>query len=114
MDIGSAVGRAAGISEQQILAISDFRSSTLFAPAEVAALELADAMARTPAEVSSELYAELQRHFDAAQLVELAAAISWEHHRARFNRVFEIQSDDFSEGAACVLPARGAGLRAAP
>jgi hypothetical protein len=35
-----------------------------------------------------------------------AAAIAWEHYRARFNRVFSMRSAGFSEGAFCVLPER--------
>jgi alkylhydroperoxidase family enzyme len=30
----------------------------------------------------------LRRHFNEAQLVELATAIAWENYRGRFNRVF--------------------------
>jgi len=63
-------------------------------------------MAETPANVSEELRQRLRAHFDEAQLVELAAAIAWEHYRARFNRVFDVQPAGFSEGAFCVLPER--------
>jgi alkylhydroperoxidase family enzyme len=63
-------------------------------------------MARTPADVPGALRARLRERFDEAQLVELAAAIAWEHHRARFNRAFGVQAAGFSEGAVCVLPER--------
>ena len=67
-------------------------------------LDLAVAMARTPADIPAELTARLREHFDEAQLVELAAALAWENYRARFNRVFGVRSAGFSEGAFCVLP----------
>jgi 4-carboxymuconolactone decarboxylase len=63
-------------------------------------------MARTPAEIPDDLIDRLRAEFDETQLVELAAAIAWEHYRARFNRVFRIQPAGFSEGAVCVLPER--------
>jgi alkylhydroperoxidase family enzyme len=106
MDIGSAVGRQKGVTEEQLMALAEHASSEVYTPAEKVALRLADAMAATPTVVSDELFAELRRHFDEPQLVELASAIAWEHNRARFNKVFDIQSDEFSEGAFCVIPAR--------
>ena len=42
-------------------------------------------------------------HFDDAQIVELAAAIAWEQFRSRFNRVFDVGSQDFSAGAFCPM-----------
>jgi len=63
-------------------------------------------MTRTPADVPRALVAALSAHFDEAQLVELAAAIAWENHRARFNRAFDVQAVGYSEGAACALPDR--------
>lgn len=69
-------------------------------------LDLAVAMAKTPTDISAELRSRLNEHFDEAQLVELAAAIAFEHYRARFNRVFGVQPAGFSEGAFCVLPER--------
>ena len=57
-------------------------------------------------DVDDELFAQLRRHFDFKQLEELASAIAWENYLARHNRVFGIESDGFSEGAYCPLPAR--------
>ena len=63
-------------------------------------------MAKTPTDVPADLVSRLRAQFDEAQLVELAAAIAWEHYRARFNRVFGVRSAGFSEGAFFVLPER--------
>lgn len=65
-----------------------------FAPAEVALLRMADAMADTPSNVSDELYAELRLHFSEEQLIELAASAAQENFRARYNRVFDVGSDN--------------------
>jgi alkylhydroperoxidase family enzyme len=63
-------------------------------------------MAKTPTDVPADLVARLREHLDEGQMVELAAAIAWEHYRARFNRVFGVRAAGFSGGAFCVLPQR--------
>ena len=63
-------------------------------------------MTKTPVEVPDELFAELRRHFDEAQLVELTAAVAWENYRARFNHAFGLEAQGFSQGAYCPLPER--------
>ncbi len=67
-------------------------------------LRLADAMTATPAAVSEQLFKELLGHFSERQLTELASALAWENYRARFNRVFLVESEQFSAGAYCPLP----------
>ncbi|WP_051579605.1 carboxymuconolactone decarboxylase family protein [Pseudonocardia acaciae] len=98
------MSRAHGVTEEQLRELSRFRESPAFSDVERAVLELATAMAATPATVPPELMIELRRHFDQAQLVELAASAAWENYRARFNRVFGVGPVGFSEGAVCVLP----------
>ena len=51
-------------------------------------------MANTPSNISDELYARLHDHFSDEQLLELGAQIAWENFRARYNRVFDVGSDD--------------------
>jgi hypothetical protein len=62
-------------------------------------------MSVSPADVSDDLFARLRRHFDAPALVELTASIAWENYRARFNRALRVESDGFSKGSVCALPA---------
>ncbi|MBV8063151.1 MAG: hypothetical protein JOY51_06120 [Nevskia sp.] len=94
-----------GVTEQQLRELSHYETSDAFAAGEKAALDLAVAMAKTPADISPELRAKLRTYFDEAQLVELAASAAWENYRARFNRAFDVQPSGFSEGAFCALPA---------
>jgi alkylhydroperoxidase family enzyme len=61
-------------------------------------------MAATPAVVGDELFAELQRHFTEAQLVELVSDLAMGNMRSRFNRAFLCRPAGFSEGAFCPLP----------
>ena len=57
-------------------------------------IELADAMATTPANISDDLYKRLRDQFSEEQLIELSAQIAFENFRARWNRVFDIGSDE--------------------
>jgi alkylhydroperoxidase family enzyme len=100
------VGRANGISAEQIANLNNYRSDVNFSDEERLVLEYADAMTRTPVEVSDALFARLRGRFAEAQLVELTSAIAWENYRARFDHAFGIEGENFTEGAVCALPVR--------
>lgn len=105
MDFGSAVSRAAGITEEELGAFGVWRErEDLFDADDRLVLELAERMTQAPAEVPDELFERLRERFTEAQLVELAATVAWENFVARFNRAFEIPSEGFADGAACRLP----------
>ena len=101
MDINSAVGRKAGLTEDKLLSVTssahapqnDFDFS-LFSEKERLVIELADTMADTPSNVSDDLYQRLSQQFSEEQLLELGAHIAFENYRARLNRVFDVESDD--------------------
>ena len=95
MDTNAVGSSKGGASAEKIEAVATFRQSDLFTPEERAALELAEAMTLTPVNVSDELYAQLSRLFSDVQLVELAATITMENERARFNRAFRVESQCF-------------------
>ncbi len=114
MDIGSAVGRAAGITETQLHDLPVYRESAAFSPLEKLVLDYAVEMTRTPMEVTDALFGALRGHFNEAQMVELTAAIAWENYRARFDHAFGIEAQGFSEGAYCALPERPAQAKASP
>ena len=104
MDINSAVGRKAGLTEEQLLELNNYKTSAAFDARERVALELADELVKTPANVSDDLYTRLLQQFSYPELVELAGTIAFENYRARFNRVFDIGSGGFSHGAVCAMP----------
>jgi 4-carboxymuconolactone decarboxylase len=101
------VGRKAGITEKQLMALPDFEDSAEFSCTEKLVLRYAAAMTATPMEVPAELFEALQAAFDERQLVELTSAIAWENYRARFNHAFGIESEGFYRGALCLLPQPG-------
>ena len=56
-------------------------------------IELADAMADTPSNISDDLYTRLRQEFSERQLLELGAHVAFENYRARYNRGFDVESD---------------------
>lgn len=93
MDINSAVGRKAGLTDQKLVAVVG-DDLTVFSDVERLVIELADAMAETPSNVSEDLYGRLRNQFSEEQLLELGAQIAFENFRARLNRVFDVESDE--------------------
>jgi len=99
VDINSAVGRDAGITDEQLEDLSTFETSLHFDRQEKAALRYAEGMTHTPADVSDAVFAEIQALFSTEQIVELTTAIALENFRARFNCALKIESDNL-----CMLP----------
>lgn len=81
------------MSDEKLLAVKG-DDLTAFNARERLVIELADAMAGTPANVSDDLYARLRQEFSEEQLMELSAQIAFENYRARWNRVFDVESDE--------------------
>ena len=93
MDINSAVGRKAGLSDEQLLAVRG-NDLGVFNDVERLVIELADAMVTAPANVSDDHYRRLRERFSEEQLLDLGARIAFENYRARLNRVFDVGSDE--------------------
>lgn len=81
------------MSDQKLLAVKG-DDLTAFSAKERLVIELADAMVGAPANVSDDLYARLRQEFSEEQLMELSAQIAFENYRARWNRVFDVGSDE--------------------
>jgi AhpD family alkylhydroperoxidase len=105
IDLGSQVARLAGLTDEQLLALSRYRDTDLFTELEKLVLDYATGMTRTPVEVPDSLFARLREHFDEAQLVELTSAIALENMRGRFNLALGVGAAGFSEGMVCAVPA---------
>ena len=99
MDINSAGGRDAGITDAQLEDLVSFETSAHFDRREKAALRYAEGMTLTPADVTDTAFEEIRALFSTEQIVELTAAIALENFRARFNCALKIESDGL-----CTLP----------
>jgi alkylhydroperoxidase family enzyme len=99
VDINSAGGRETGITDAQLEDLASFETSSNFDHREKTVLRFAQALTRTPAEVSDALFEDIRELFSTEQIVELTAAAALENYRARFNCAFKIESDGL-----CMLP----------
>ena len=87
------MGRKAGLSDDKLRAVLS-EDRTPFNDTERLLIELADAMIDTLADVSDDLYARLRKQFSEEQLMQLGAQIAFENYRARWNRIFNVESDN--------------------
>ncbi|MGI8863705.1 MAG: carboxymuconolactone decarboxylase family protein [Solirubrobacteraceae bacterium] len=104
LDFGSKLAQDAGVPADDLRDLSTWQSSSRFDRLDRLVLEYAEAMTRTPVEVSDELFDGLRAHFDERQIVELTMAIGLENLYARTNWAFGIEGEGFSEGMYCVRP----------
>jgi len=104
IDLGSQIARGLGFTDEELLAMADYRNASCFSDVEKLILDYATAVSRTPVEVGDQLFDALRAHFDTAQLVALTHIITLGNLRARFNLALDIGSSGFSAGRVCALP----------
>ena len=105
IDMGSAISRRWGLTDEEILALPRYQTSPLFSELDKLVLDYAVGMSRTPADVPDQLSGRLRQHLDDGQLVELTHHIALENMRGRFNLALGIGPAGFSDGMACAVPA---------
>jgi alkylhydroperoxidase family enzyme len=91
------VGRKAGLTDEKLRAVLG-DDLTFFNDTERLVIDLADALTGTPSNISDELYARLRNQFSEEQLMQLGAQIAFENYRARWNRLFNVESDNLQQG----------------
>jgi len=106
IDLGSAIARRWGLTDAELLALPEHRSSPLFSELDTLVLDYAVAMSSTPADVSDDLVESLRRRLGDARLVELTHHIALENMRGRFNLALGIGSAGLSDGMVCAVPVR--------
>jgi alkylhydroperoxidase family enzyme len=87
------VGRKAGLSDEKLRAVLG-EDLSQFNETELLVIELADAMADTPSNISDDLFERLRAKFSEEQLLQLGGQIAFENYRARLNRIFDVESDE--------------------
>ena len=105
VDLGSQICRNSGFSDEELLALPNYRTSDRFTEREKVALDFATAVMRTPVEMTDALFERAQQHFSNPQLVELTALLTLVN-LDRFNAAFGIGSAGYSDGMVCVAPDR--------
>ena len=106
LDFGSKLAQDSGIPAEDLRELSRWRDSERFGELDRLVLDYAEAMTRTPVEVSDECFGQLREHFDERQIVELTMAIGAENLYSRTNWALGIRGEDFSAGMYCVKPDR--------
>ena len=85
------MARRHGWSEDQIANLGDFEKRDDFTAAEKAALRLAEIMTSNPHDFDDTKWAELRKHFDEGEIIELSAAIGLFNYFNRFNDVLKME-----------------------
>jgi AhpD family alkylhydroperoxidase len=86
---GATHALKAGVTKAQIEALAEWNASTLFTPAQRAALAWTDAMTKD-IEVPDALHAELKRHFDDRKIVEITVLAGAYNMHTRVGRALKI------------------------
>ncbi|MDP9264178.1 MAG: hypothetical protein M3O85_07675 [Acidobacteriota bacterium] len=84
------MARRLGWSQEQLDHLAEFESRSDFDEKEKISLRLAECMTRN-SRVDEALWADLRRHFDEGEVVELAAAIGLFNYFNRFNNALEME-----------------------
>jgi alkylhydroperoxidase family enzyme len=104
MDINTAVGRKRGIPEDKLQAVDRYAEHPAFTERERVALAYAEMVTISPNDVSDAQFAELRRHFNEREIVELTVQAAFENFRARVNRSLRIEDDGFAKLPVEKLP----------
>ena len=83
-----------GIVENKLAAVRGYKSSSLFSPAERAALDIAAAASAIPNAVTDAMFAELRKHWTEEQIVEIVAAIAATGFVNRWNTTMATPLED--------------------
>jgi alkylhydroperoxidase family enzyme len=101
LDLNYFMAHTRGLAVEKAREVPGWRTSTVFTPLERRVLEYAEAMCRTPMEVTDEMSAALQADLGADGLIELTAKIGFMNLAARCNIALGISSEHFAD--ACGL-----------
>ena len=89
------LGRAVGFSDEKIQALEgDYQNSDLFAPDEIAAIAWAECLTLRTYREKPEVMAELKKHFNNEQVVEITMVSGFFNFWNRFTDSFEIDIED--------------------
>jgi alkylhydroperoxidase family enzyme len=85
------LARWQGWSDDQLSHLAEYAGRADFTAREKVALRLAERMTLDSNHVDEELWADLRRHFDEGEVVELAAVIGLFNYFNRFNNALQVE-----------------------
>ena len=104
VDFGYWVSTNDGVDPVKLRDVPRWRDSDVYTDLERQVMAYAEAATATPLEVTDAMVAELRRHLDDAELVELTMMVAVENVRSRFNSALGLTSQGFTD--RCEIPAR--------
>ena len=84
------MARRFGATEAELAALANGDLS-VFAPRERAAFEFAEKLTVDSCKIPGELFAEVRRHFDEGEVIEIAAVAGLFNYFNRFNNALEME-----------------------
>ncbi|MCW5634085.1 MAG: carboxymuconolactone decarboxylase family protein [Rubrivivax sp.] len=90
IDLNAALAAERGAGLDKALAVAEWRSHPGFDARERTALEYAEVMTQTDAQVDDALAARLRAHFDEPALIELTALVAFQNLSSKFNAALDI------------------------
>lgn len=92
------LARGLGWTDDQLSHLAEWQQREDFAPAEKAALRLAETVTRDANAVTDEQFAELRQHYNEGEIVELLCAIGLFNYFNRFNNALRMEPTKAGEG----------------
>jgi alkylhydroperoxidase family enzyme len=102
IDFGYYEGAQSGVDPRKVRDVPRWRESSVYDDKERVVLEYAEAATATPVVLDADLIERLHRHFDDAEIVELAAWVALENYRSRINAGLGLRSQGFSDNCQVV------------
>jgi AhpD family alkylhydroperoxidase len=106
LDSGTRQAEPLGVTDEQLVALPDFEHSSLFSEEERTVLRYADAMTGTPVLVPDAVFEALKARYTDRQILEITAAIAWEHFHARVNHALDLEAEGVA-GRVCLVSEDG-------
>jgi AhpD family alkylhydroperoxidase len=94
-DLHSSIGMGSGLESTKIGAIGAWENDGELSERERLALEYADAVTLSDAEVGDELFERLRKEFSEAEIIELSFAIAVENLFSKFHNALQVESQGF-------------------
>ncbi|HUK87078.1 MAG TPA: hypothetical protein VLT85_05390 [Terriglobales bacterium] len=85
------MARRLGWSDDQLSHLAEYAGRADFSAREKTALRFAERMTTDSNHVDEDLWADLRRHFDEGEVVELAAVIGLFNYFNRFNNALQVE-----------------------
>ncbi len=89
------MSRDNGVTDEQLIGLTDYATSDLFDSDQRLLLSYADAMTLSDEDVSDSLFAELEQSFAPDEIVEATFVVAMENMLSKFHRALRVESDGF-------------------